>query len=33
MQTVSRDYSTKDVDMLVAIDTIIDAAIANKAFL
>lgn len=33
MATITRNYSTKDVDMLLAIDTIIDSAIANKAFL
>jgi hypothetical protein len=33
MTTLQRIYNTKDVDMLIAIDTIIDAAIANKAFL
>jgi hypothetical protein len=31
--TTERIYNTKDVDMLITIDTIIDAAIANKAFL
>jgi len=33
MRTQERIYNTKDVDMLLSIDTIIDAAIANKAFL
>lgn len=33
MRTLERIYNTKDVDMLLSIDTIIDAAIANKAFL
>ena len=31
--TTVRIYNTKDVDMMISIDTIIDAAIANKAFL
>ena len=33
MTTIQRIYNTKDVDMLIAIDTIIDSAIANKTFL
>ena len=33
MTTIERIYSTKDIDMLITIDTIIDSAIANKAFL
>ena len=33
METVKRNYNTKDVDMLVTIETIIDSAIANKEFL
>lgn len=33
METVKRNYNTKDVDMLVTIETIIDCAIANKEFL
>lgn len=33
MRKQERIYNTKDVDMLLSIDTIIDAAIANKAFL
>ena len=33
MSTPERIYNTKDVDMLLAIETIIDSAIANKAFL
>ena len=33
MRTLERIYNTKDVDMLLSIDTIIDAAIANKVFL
>lgn len=31
--TVKRDYNTKDVDMVITIETIIDSAIANKTFL
>ena len=33
MSTPERIYNTKDVDMLLAIETIIDSAIANKTFL
>ena len=33
MSTLERIYNTKDVDMLLAIETIIDSAIANKTFL
>ncbi|PZO30108.1 MAG: hypothetical protein DCF13_04690 [Flavobacteriaceae bacterium] len=33
METVKRNYNTKDVDMLVTIETIIDSAIANREFL
>ena len=33
MTTVKRNYNTKDVDMVIAIETIIDSAIANKEFL
>jgi hypothetical protein len=33
MEPITRIYSTKDIDMLLAIDTIIDSAIANKVFL
>ena len=33
MSTIGRIYKTKDVDMLLTIETIIDSAIANKTFL
>ncbi len=33
MTTVKRNYNTKDVDMVIAIETIVDSAIANKEFL
>ena len=33
MNTTERIYNTKDVDMLLSIETIIDSAIANKTFL
>ena len=33
MSTPERIYNTKDVDMLLSIETIIDSAIANKTFL
>lgn len=33
MSTTERIYNTKDVDMLLSIETIIDSAIANKTFL
>jgi septum formation topological specificity factor MinE len=33
MEPITRIYNTKDVDMILSIDTIIDSAIANKVFL
>ena len=33
MTTVKRNYNTKDVDMVIAIETIVDSAIANKQLL
>jgi len=33
METVTRNYSVKDVDMLVTASTIVESAIANKTFL
>ncbi len=33
MTTLNRTYPVKDVDMLVAVSTIVDSAIANKGFL
>ena len=33
METITRKYSTKDVDFLITADTIINSAIANQPFL